>query len=214
VKTTANWLRAGVALIVIAGTAAIHATGDDANSPSFVRYVTTYRLPAYPVEARLRHLVGTGSVLMKINPQTGAVTSVTITESTGHAILDEAVLKTYRLWSFVPHTISEARVPIVFRRYDRGGNMTLTGAAALAINSPRPEYPLFARERHWTGAGVALLDIDERTGNVTAARMAATTGHQMLDDAALKAFRRWRFKAGTIKHVKIPIRYTMGGAGY
>ena len=58
---------------------------------------------------------------------------------------------------------------------------------ALAIYAPRPAYPLEARRNRLTGSGVALLEVDKRTGYVTSARMLKSTGHQILDDAALKA---------------------------
>ena len=62
-----------------------------------------------------------------------------------------------------------------------------------------------------TGHGIALLQINQTTGEVIAAQMEKSTGHAMLDHAALAAFSRWRFKPGTVKQVRIPIRYTMNG---
>ncbi len=84
-------------------------------------------------------------------------------------------------------------------------------AKALALYAPRPEYPVEARSRHMTGHGIALLQINQKTGEVIAAQMEKSTGHAMLDHAALAAFSRWRFKPGTVKQVRIPIRYTMSG---
>jgi TonB family protein len=81
---------------------------------------------------------------------------------------------------------------------------------AVAIYAPRPDYPIEARERHLTGSGVALLQIDKKTGYVTSARMEKSMGHPMLDHAALAAFSRWRFKPGTVRQIRIPIRYTIG----
>ena len=80
----------------------------------------------------------------------------------------------------------------------------------MAIYAPRPDYPIEARERHLTGSGVALLQIDKKTGYVTSARMEKSMGHPMLDHAALAAFSRWRFKPGTVRQIRIPIRYTIG----
>ena len=77
------------------------------------------------------------------------------------------------------------------------------------INAPRPDYPLEARARHWTGRGIALVEVDPKTGYVTAARMLKSTGHVILDNAALSAFMRWRFKPGSPKQVHIPINYVM-----
>jgi TonB family protein len=85
------------------------------------------------------------------------------------------------------------------------------GVKALAIYAPRPQYPYEARARRQTGAGVAIVIVDPNTGLVTNAEMATSTGYQLLDSAALNAFRRWQFKPGTVAMVRIPIRFTMGG---
>jgi TonB family protein len=87
----------------------------------------------------------------------------------------------------------------------------VAGAKALAIYAPRPQYPYEARARRQVGAGVAILAVDPNTGVVTNAEMAPSTGYQLLDNAALNAFRRWQFKPGTVSKVRIPIRFTMGG---
>jgi len=86
------------------------------------------------------------------------------------------------------------------------------GVKALAIYAPRPQYPYEARARRQTGAGVAIVMVDPNTGLVTNAEMATSTGYQLLDSAALNAFRRWQFKPGTVAMVRIPIRFTMGGS--
>jgi len=82
-------------------------------------------------------------------------------------------------------------------------------AKAVAISAPRPDHPLEARARHFIGSGVAFLEIDRKTGYVTAARILKSTGHVILDNAALSPFMRWRFKPGMVHQVRIPINYTM-----
>jgi TonB family protein len=94
------------------------------------------------------------------------------------------------------------------------GTMSISGAKALAIYSPRPEYPYEARSRHQTGSGVCVVSVDPGSGNVTDATMAQSIGSPILDQSTLSAFRRWRFKPGTVSKVKIPITYTMTGASY
>ena len=79
----------------------------------------------------------------------------------------------------------------------------------MAIYAPRPDYPIEARERHLTGSGVAVFHIDPKTGYVTAATMEKSMLYPMLDHAALAAFSRWRFKPGTSRKIRIPVRYTM-----
>ena len=92
--------------------------------------------------------------------------------------------------------------------------MSISGAKALAINSPRPEYPYEARSRHIMGSGICVVTVDTGSGNVTDATMAKSIGSPILDNSATSAFRRWRFKPGTVSKVKIPITFTMSGASY
>lgn len=94
------------------------------------------------------------------------------------------------------------------------GTMSISGAKALAIYSPKPDYPYEARSRHQTGSGVCVVSVDPGSGNVTDATMAQSIGSPVLDQSTLSAFRRWRFKPGTVSRVKIPITYTMTGASY
>lgn len=88
----------------------------------------------------------------------------------------------------------------------------LGSVKALAVYAPRPQYPYEARARRQVGAGVAVLAVDPNTGVVKKAEMATSTGHPILDNAALAAFRQWQFKPGTVSKVRIPIRFTMGGS--
>jgi TonB family protein len=73
------------------------------------------------------------------------------------------------------------------------------------------DYPYEARRRRITGSGVVVVEIDSVTGNVKAARMAPSIGSPILDDAALSAFRQFRFKPGTPTLAKIPINFSLGG---
>ena len=95
------------------------------------------------------------------------------------------------------------------------GTMSITGAKAVAIFAPKPEYPYEARSRHVTGSGVAVLSVDTASGNVTDASMAQSIGNPILDNATVSTFRRWRFQPGKCApKVKVPITYTMTGASY
>lgn len=69
------------------------------------------------------------------------------------------------------------------------------------ISSPAPEYPYAARARKMSGRGLVLMEINPKTGRVTAARMEKSTGHRILDSTALQTFERWRFKPGTVRQV-------------
>jgi TonB family protein len=90
-------------------------------------------------------------------------------------------------------------------------SVSSSGPGRGSISAPKPEYPYEARASHLTGSGVVLVQVDTKTGYVASARMLKSTGHRILDEAALKAFRKWRFKPGTVHEVHLPIRYTMSG---
>jgi TonB family protein len=95
------------------------------------------------------------------------------------------------------------------------GTMSISGAKAIAIFAPKPEYPYEARSRHVTGSGVAVLSVDTASGNVTDASMAQSIGSPILDNSTVSTFRRWRFAPGKCApKVKVPITYTMTGASY
>lgn len=94
------------------------------------------------------------------------------------------------------------------------GPMSMSSAKAVAVSAPRPEYPYEARRTHAVGSGVCVMTVDVSSGAVTDASMATSTGNSALDNAAVSAFRRWRFKPGTVSKVRTPITFTMTGAQY
>ena len=85
---------------------------------------------------------------------------------------------------------------------------------ALTLSAPRPEYPYEARSRHITGSGIAEMSVDPVTGFVEDAVMEQSIGNPILDNSAINAFRRWQFKRGTARKVRVPIRFKMTGAEY
>jgi len=78
-----------------------------------------------------------------------------------------------------------------------------------AIYTPQPVYRAEWAKQRLTGKGVVLVTIDKQTGNVTGARMLASTGNQQLDGAALQAYSQWRFDPRTVavSQLKIPIEF-------
>lgn len=81
-------------------------------------------------------------------------------------------------------------------------------ANALVIK-PKIRYPLEARKHRIEGTGVIEIRVDSKTGAVRAARMLKSTGSNILDDAAVMAFQRAKFKPGTVDRVRIPIRFSL-----
>lgn len=104
--------------------------------------------------------------------------------------------------------------PIAKPKAANVGPMSMSSAKAVAVSAPRPEYPYEARRSKTTGSGVCVMNVDTSSGAVTSADMAQSTGSPILDNAAVSAFRRWRFKPGTVSRVRTPITFTMSGAQY
>ncbi|MEP7015932.1 MAG: energy transducer TonB [Verrucomicrobiota bacterium] len=109
-----------------------------------------------------------------------------------------------------PQKIAPIKAPTV----GKVGPMSISSAKALAVYAPRPQYPYEARSHHVMGSGVCVVSVDTGTGQVTDASMAQSIGNPILDNAAVSAFRSWRFKPGTVSKVRIPITFTMSGASY
>ena len=72
-------------------------------------------LPNYPYEARRAHVTGSGVCVMTVNTAGGNVTSATMTESTGNALLDKITIDTLGKWRFKPGTVSQVQVPITYQ---------------------------------------------------------------------------------------------------
>ena len=165
--------------------------------------------PPYPYEARAKGMTGAGFVILSVDPSSGVVTAAQMERSMGHKLLDDAALATFRQWRFRPGTVSKVRIPIRyslgrFHVYVRalGDTSWLKNATLWFL----PDYPYEATTRGVTGSGVGILNVDSR-GFVTSALMLKSTGQEILDGAAIKAFREWRFKPGTPNTVKIPIEF-------
>jgi protein TonB len=105
-------------------------------------------------------------------------------------------------------------VPLAKPKAASVGPMSMSSAKAVAVSAPRPEYPYEARRSKTIGSGVCVMTVDTGSGAVTSAEMAQSTGSPVLDNAATSAFRRWRFKPGTVSKVRTPITFTMSGASY
>ena|ERR1700731_771317 len=75
-------------------------------------------------------------------------------------------------------------------------------ATRIASYCPFPQYPSAARYRRITGRGSIRLIVEFRTGRVTASEIAQSTGSTILDEAALRTFRQWRFKPEALRALK------------
>jgi protein TonB len=96
-----------------------------------------------------------------------------------------------------------------------GNSQTPDGTQAKhrVLYAPRPEYPLAARQRRWTGAGLFACNV-RSDGTVASVDVVRSTGHEMLDQAAIAALRQWKFwkfKPEGLKVVRVPMNFTMSG---
>jgi TonB family protein len=173
--------------------------------------------PAYPYEARSKHMTGSGIIQLNVDSSTGIVTSAQLLKSTGHKILDDSALEAFQQWRFRPGTVRKVRIPINFTMQGfrewvqaKGHSLWLRNATYWFL----PQYPREARGQGLTGKGVAVVKVDPATGLITSASMVKSTGYKILDDAALRAFRQWRFKPRSITTLEIPIQFTTKGVFY
>jgi len=87
-------------------------------------------------------------------------------------------------------------------------------AAPLYASNPPPEYPMQARRRGLQGV-VTIEALIDASGNVADLRLFASSGHSILDKAALSSVRGWRFQPGTVggrrkqMWVKVPVRFEL-----
>jgi TonB family protein len=71
-------------------------------------------LPEYPYEAKHANATGSGVCIMIVDTASGKVTSATMAQSTGNAVLDKVTVETFRRWQFRPGSVTEIRVPISY----------------------------------------------------------------------------------------------------
>ena len=80
-------------------------------------------------------------------------------------------------------------------------------AKKIATHVKFPVIPPEAKAKHLSGSGIILVYI-RSDGTVERAQVARSSGHKVLDDAALAAFSQWQFIPGRLSKVKIPFSFT------
>ncbi len=71
------------------------------------------------------------------------------------------------------------------------------------------EYPYADRQGYHQGSGLFRITIDPTTGAATHVTILRSTGYHTLDNSAMVALGRWRWKPGTWKEVDMPITFHM-----
>src|ERR1044071_9649744 len=77
-----------------------------------------------------------------------------------------------------------------------------------ATASPGAGYPEEAQKNNLTGSGLYELQIS-KTETTTAVAIIKSSGNAVLDKAATSAFRKWRFKPGVFRSVRIPVSWSV-----
>ncbi len=73
-----------------------------------------------------------------------------------------------------------------------GGGEKTTTARADHLHNPRPPYPAVARARNWEGVSRLRVYVLPN-GSAGQVQLAGSSGHDVLDEAAVAAVRGWRF---------------------
>ncbi len=86
-------------------------------------------------------------------------------------------------------------------------------ARPLYRDNPPPEYPARARRRHLQGTVILEVSVT-RDGRVAQLQVNESSGHEILDRAALKAVKNWLFQPGrrgglnVAMKVLVPVRFS------
>jgi protein TonB len=87
-------------------------------------------------------------------------------------------------------------------------------ARPLYLKNPPPEYPGLARRRHLQGTVVLAVSVTA-DGTVDELRVEESSGHKVLDRAAVRAVRNWLFEPGRrggeriAMRVMVPVRFNL-----
>lgn len=76
------------------------------------------------------------------------------------------------------------------------------------LAAPGAAYPEEAQRTNTAGSGVYELRID-RAGKISAVAVVKSSRSAVLDKAAVTAFKKWRFKPGVFRSVRIPVSWSV-----
>lgn len=94
---------------------------------------------------------------------------------------------------------------------------TLVSATPRYRSNPPPDYPLPSRRRREEGI-VLLTVVVQASGSPSAISLSRTSGHPLLDRAALEAVRHWTFEPARAANVPVtssvvvPVRFSLSDA--
>lgn len=82
------------------------------------------------------------------------------------------------------------------------------------LRNPQPMYPVQARRRQWQGTVLLAVSVSA-TGRAVDIQVKTSSGHAVLDDAALKAVRAWEFEPARVgrvaveSRIEVPVRFQL-----
>jgi TonB family protein len=78
-----------------------------------LRLATYTPKPCVPKEARAKRLKGSGVFILRIRPN-GTVSTVDTVRSTGYRLLDDASIRAFSRWRFIPGAATKVKVPVQY----------------------------------------------------------------------------------------------------
>jgi TonB family protein len=102
-----------------------------------------------------------------------------------------------------PHALLVGLITFFFTTVGFSSSWPPPDVTSLVERAPKPEYPPAAGRHGIRGSGVFLMRVHIPSWRVTQVIFGRSTGDKLLDSAAVKALRSWRFKPGAAPYVKI-----------
>lgn len=84
----------------------------------------------------------------------------------------------------------------------------------VVLNNPVPAYPELARQKGWEGRAIVRVEVSP-AGHATKVSIARGSGFGVLDQAALRAVKKWRFRPRTVGGlpapgvVEVPVNFSL-----
>jgi TonB family protein len=82
-------------------------------------------------------------------------------------------------------------------------------ARAVFFYCPKPIYPYLARKAWATGKGIFRTQVG-KDGVVASVQIVKSTGHDILDSAAIEAIKQWRAKPGYVRSIDTALSFQLG----
>lgn len=162
--------------------------------------------------------------VMMVDPATGRVTDVRVTERVGDSNFTYHVVETLRSWKFRPGTPRLVR--IAFGTQSAWSGEPASERKAMPMDNVlapflgkgtlmRGELPDYPAKPAWTnrhGTAVFELHVD-RAGRVADVTVKTPSGDEPFDRVTAKAMRRWRFRRGPLI-IELPLSFELTSTNF